>query len=67
MRALACCCSACVPQQPTRKRPLLATRPPTGQKQWVGVNEWQGLPRTKVALGVKSAELVAWVLDRMAR
>lgn len=38
-----------------------------GHKQWVGVNDWQGLPPIQVALGVRSAELTDWVLDRMTR
>ncbi len=38
-----------------------------GRKNWVGSNEWQGQPAVKVALGVRSAQLVSWVLDRMAR
>ena len=41
--------------------------PPAGQKQWVGVNEWQGLPAIRVALGVRGSELTEWVLDRMTR
>lgn len=36
-----------------------------GHKRWVGTNEWQGLPAVKVALGVRSEQLVGWVLDRM--
>lgn len=45
------------------------TSPPsaTGHKQWVGVNDWQGLPAVQVALGVRSGELTDWVLDRMTR
>lgn len=38
-----------------------------GLKRWVGCNEWQGLPAVKVALGVRSQQLVEWVLDRMTR
>jgi hypothetical protein len=38
-----------------------------GKKQWVGSNDWQGLPPVKVALGVDSQRLVAWVLERMTR
>jgi hypothetical protein len=33
----------------------------------VGSNEWQGLPAVKVALGVRSQQLVECVLDRMTR
>lgn len=39
----------------------------TGKRDWVGVNAWSDLPRIKVALGVRSEELVRWVLDRMAK
>ncbi len=38
-----------------------------GKKQWVGTNEWMGLPKIKVATGVKSKELVDWVVERMSR
>ena len=41
--------------------------PAAGLKRWVGSNEWQGLPAVKVALGVRSQQLVEWVLDRMTR
>jgi hypothetical protein len=33
----------------------------------VGSNDWQGLPPIKVALSVRSEQLVSWVLDRMTR
>jgi len=38
-----------------------------GKKNWVGTNEWQGLPAIQVAVGVRSQQLVDWVLDRMMR
>ena len=47
--------------------PSASTPCHAGHKQWVGVNDWQGLPPVKVALGVRSAELTEWVLDRMTR
>lgn len=52
--------------EPLRPRPT-PSRPRAGKKRWVGVNEWQGLPAIRVALGVRSEALVAWVLDRMGR
>lgn len=36
-----------------------------GQKQWVGSNEWQGLPKVKVALEAKCDEIVAFAVERM--
>lgn len=39
----------------------------TGKREWVGDNAWKELPVMKVALGVKSNEVVAWVIDRMTR
>ena len=42
-------------------------RSAAGKKQWVGTNEWMGLPRVKVATAVKSQQLVEWVVDRMSR
>jgi len=47
--------------------PSASTPCHTGHKQWVGVNDWQGLPPVNVALGVRSGELTEWVLDRMTR
>lgn len=38
-----------------------------GKRDWVGHNAWVNLPVVKVALGVNSKDLVAWVLDRMGR
>lgn len=38
-----------------------------GRKKWVGANDWQPLPVASVAVGVDSAALQEWVLDRMAR
>lgn len=40
---------------------------PVGKKNWVGINEWMGLPKVHVATGVDSQRLVDWVLDRMGR
>lgn len=50
--------------EPCPPAPLCAR---AGHKRWVGTNEWQGLPAVKVALGVRSEQLVGWVLDRMTR
>lgn len=40
---------------------------PAGKKRWVGSNDWQGLPAVRVALGVRSEQLVSWVLGRLTR
>ena len=65
-----CACTTCPDRLPTwtsHTLPPSCPAPAAGHKQWVGVNDWQGLPPTQVALGVRSAELTDWVLDRMTR